>query len=139
MFNKKMFKKLFTNGTVGFFVFQAQKCLAQIKNPALEGNLGQPEAAADGTSFTSQVMVFWNGIIILGGFALLLNLVVASVEWITAGGDSSKIEKSKNVVIQSIIGMVILTSAFVVVKFLNELLFPETNLLNPTIPTPDGS
>jgi hypothetical protein len=125
--------------TFGFLTlfFQAKNFVfAQITNPAIAPSLGSDENARNGKGFTDQIMVFWNGIIILGGFALLLNLIVASIEWITAGGDSSKIEKSRNVIIQSIIGMVILTSAFVIVKYLNQLLFPETDLLNPVIPGP---
>ena len=120
-----------------FINIQSPKISAQINNPAINNAIGEYEKVKDGKAFTNQVMVFWNGIIILGGLALLLNIIIASIQWITAGGDSGKIEKSRDVVIQSIIGMVILTSAFVIIKFLNNLLFPETNLLNPVIPSPE--
>ncbi len=49
--------------------------------------------------------------ITVAGIILFANFVLASIEWISAGGDSGKIDKAKARLTQSVVGLIILISA----------------------------
>lgn len=122
--------------SVGVVVFPSI-ALAQITNPAI-GNLGNSAAAAEtGSTFTRYFVTIWRALIFLGGLALLFNLINGAIDWITAAGDSGKIQKGRDKILQSVIGMIILASSFVFVSFISQLLF-NFDLLNLTIPTASG-
>lgn len=107
-----------------------------ITNPAI-GNLGNsPTQAATGTTFVRYVILIWQAIITVGGLTVLLMFVWGAIEWISAGGDSGKIEKARNKMTQAVIGMIILTASFTIIGFISGLFFPTFNLLELTFPTP---
>lgn len=123
---------------------------AQVVNPSI-GDLGgatangTADAAAvnsvrSGSTFTRMFILLWRAIITVGGLALLLYLVWGAVEWITAGGDSGKIQKARDKMIQSVIGMIILASSFIIVRTINTLFFGTTefNLLQLSLPMLGG-
>ena len=102
-----------------------------ITNPVI-GNLGNdPEAAKKGTLSTGYFVDIWNTIISVGGLVVIVMFLWGALEWITAGGDSGKIEKARNRIMQSIIGLIILVSSFVILGFISQLFFGEEfSLLN---------
>lgn len=107
-----------------------------ITNPAI-GNLGSsPTRAASGSIFVGYIILIWRAIITVGGLTVLLMFVWGAVEWITAGGDTSKIEKARNRMTQAVIGMIVLTASFTIIGFISTLFFPTFNLLELTFPTP---
>ncbi len=53
-----------------------------------------------------------SAILIVGGLAFLLYLLMGGFTWITAGGDKSKVESARNMITQGIIGIAILASVF---------------------------
>jgi len=110
-----------------------QKVAAQITNPAVAGPLGNnAEAAASGKSFTIYFVQLWQAAIAVGGLAVLFFFVWGAVEWITAGGDSGKIEKARDKITQSVIGMVILVASFTIIGVINTIFFGDSiNLLAP--------
>lgn len=99
-----------------------QTLLAQITNPAV------PALAAMGGSGNSGVVganilgryiaILIVTSISLGGLAVLLYLVLASIQWITAGGDSGKIDKAKTRITQALVGLAILFSVTAIVTFI---------------------
>lgn len=126
-------KKLITPLLLGLFALSTHPVAAQITNPAI-GDLGnKPGEAASGATFTSYFVRIWQAIITVGGLAVLLYFVWGGIEWITAGGDSGKIEKARNKITQSVIGMIILAGSFAIIGLINTLFFGnDFNLLNPT-------
>lgn len=106
--------------------------LAQITNPAIPA---LQEFQGDSGTFGATVLGQYLAILIqtsavLGGLAVLLYMVMGSLQWITAGGDSGKIEKARNRILQGIIGLAILVSVVGIATFLGpvfglDLLRPE--------------
>ncbi len=113
---------------INFLVTKAQ---AAITNPAV-GTLGEDAAAAaDGTLFTGYFLRIWNAIYMIGGLLVLINFLWGAVTWITGGGDSAKIQKARDRMIQSVIGLIILVSSFALIGFINMLFFgADFNILN---------
>lgn len=54
--------------------------------------------------------------------SLLLMLVWGGLEWITAGGDKSKLESARSRIMQSIIGVVVLASAVAIFSLMQQIL-----------------
>lgn len=116
----------------------AQTSGTGITNP-ITGTLGDdPEKAASGETFVSYFVDLWGTIISIGGLIVLIMFLWGGLEWITAGGDASKIEKARNRIMQSVLGLLILVSSFVIIGFVSQLFFGEEfSLLNLTF-TPAG-
>ena len=60
--------------------------------------------------------------IVVAALILLFNLIFAGFEWLSSGGDSSKIEKARTRMTQSIIGFVILFAVIAIFTFIQDLL-----------------
>ncbi len=108
-----------------------QSIQAQIQNPVI-GNLGTSTASAeDGKLFTVYLISIWNSVISLGAIAVLIYFIWGAFEWLSAGGDSGKTEKARSRISNAIIGLLILTSTFVIVNFISALFFGDSfNILN---------
>lgn len=116
---------------LGLFSTAKTSVHAQITNPAI-GELGNnAEEAVSGQTFVRYFVDLWNTVITIGGFIVLIMFLWGALEWIVAGGDSGKIEKARNKITQSIIGLLILVSSFVIIGFISQLFFGEEfSLLN---------
>ena len=60
--------------------------------------------------------------LVVGAIALLLFLVWGAIEWITAGGDSGKIEKARTRITQSIVGILVLSSVIAIFMVVQNIL-----------------
>lgn len=108
-----------------------------IINPVIGPELSDPEQAQTGATFAKMFVYFWNVIIVIGAIVVLVNFIQAALEWVTAGGDSSKITKARDKMLQSFIGLAILVFSFVLINFVGDLLFGDSfQLLNFTLPNP---
>lgn len=125
---------------IGLLVLTTHPAFADITNNAI-GTLGNSAAAAEsGATFTGYFITLWRVLIFVGGLALLFNFINGSLEWIMAGGESGKIQKGRDKIIQSVIGMVILAMSFVIIGFVGQLFFGSNfDLLNLTVPTAAGN
>lgn len=116
---------------------------AQITNPAIgelggnTGNIGyNPNSgsisnAKSGSMLLNHFVRYWGVAISLGAVILLGMLVMGGIEWISAGGDKGKLEKARSRITQSIIGMFILATSFILIGFISSMLFGDNlNLLN---------
>ncbi len=119
---------------VGFFAYLPGAVFAQgIVNSAI-GKLGaSPQEAESGVTFTGYFVTMWRALIFIGVLALLFNLLNGGLDWILAAGDSSKIQKGRDKMVQSVIGMVILAGSFIIISYVSSLFF-NFDLLNITIP-----
>ena len=116
-------------------VDQAQ---AQISNPAIDPAFGDDiDNAKSGLIFVTYFIYIWNAVMVVGGLMVLVFFIQAAIEWITAGGDSGKIQKARDRMIQSVIGLFLLVFSFVIINFISNLLFGGTgfNILNLSLPS----
>jgi hypothetical protein len=135
-------KKITTLGlTIATFFTTTVQTFAQgITNPVIGGLGDDAEKAKSGELFTSYFVDIWNAVITVGGLIVLVMFLWGAIEWITAGGDSSKIEKARDRILQSLIGLIILVSSFVIIGFISQLLFGEEfSLLNLSFSSPDAA
>ena len=79
--------------------------------------------------------LFLNILIVGGGIYALFNFILAGYIFLSAGGDSKKIEQAWAKIYQSVIGLVFMAGAFALAAIFGLLIFgdPEA-ILNPTIP-----
>jgi preprotein translocase subunit SecG len=104
----------------------SQKTLAQAYN--FLDNSGVKDTAA-GTGQTSQKLfnspdsitsgigLIINSALGLLGVIFLILTIYAGVLWMTAGGEESQVDKSKKILTASIIGLVIVLSAYAITTF----------------------
>lgn len=117
--------------------FHRAAAFTGITNPSVEGALGNDRTGAEsGATFVAYFIYIWNALMVVGGLVLLLYFIQAAIEWITAGGDSGKITKARDRMIQSTIGFFILVFSFVIVNYVSSLLFGGSfNILNLSLPS----
>lgn len=73
---------------------------------------------------------------VIGGIYMIVQFIIAGYGYISANGDPKKIEASWTKIWQSMIGLVIIASAFVLAAFVGRI--TGINILNPTIVGPNG-
>ncbi len=109
--------------------------LAQITNPAI-GNLSDAEEAESGTLFVRIFIQLWNVIITIGGIIVIVMFLWGAIEWITAGGDSGKIQSAQKRLTHAALGLFILVMSFAIIEYISYIFFEgEFNILNLTLPT----
>jgi hypothetical protein len=115
--------------------------LLAFNNPVIGKTLGNsPKEAADGVTFVKYFVDIWNAFITVGAIMVLINFLWGAFEWISAGGDSSKVEKGRNRITQSMIGLLILVSSFVIIGFVSDLFFGDDfNILQLKFNEPGGA
>lgn len=111
-----------------------------IKNP-VTGEFGNDAAAASsGATFVTFFILIWRALITIGSLAVLIFFLWGALEWIMAGGDTGKMQKARDKITQSVIGLVILVSSFTIIAFISQLFFGEEfNMLQLTFPTPESA
>ncbi|NCN07055.1 MAG: hypothetical protein GW762_04685 [Candidatus Pacebacteria bacterium] len=130
--------------TVSLFAFSPTKALASINNPVLTPDLGgtqeSSETATDGSIFVGYMVSLWETAINIGGLLVLFYFIWGSIEWITAGGDSGKLEKARLRMMHAVVGLLILVSSFVILGYISTALFGESfSILNLSFPTPNST
>lgn len=71
-------------------------------------------------------------VFIFAGIVSFFYLLLGGVNWINAGGDKEAIEKSRRRIVQSIVGLVIVFSVYVITKIIEHVF--QINLLAGTLP-----
>jgi len=109
-----------------------------LSNPALQGTLGNNAAeASTGSTFLSYFITLWRALITVGALVVIVMFLWGAIEWISAGGDSAKVQKARDKMTQAIVGLIILVGSFVIIGFIGKLFFGDSfDILNLTIPTP---
>lgn len=71
---------------------------------------------------------------IVAGVYALFNIVIAGIEFINAGGDAKSVTKAWNRIWQSLLGLVIIVSSFLIAAIIGIILFGDpTYILNPKL------
>lgn len=66
---------------------------------------------------------------IVAGLYFLINFAIAAINWLGAGGDSGKVQKARDNIVQSIVGLLIVVAAYAIVGLIGSLL--GLDILNP--------
>ena len=134
--NIKKITSLLLGGKV-FFSLLVSK-VAAITNPVIGEKLGaNPDEAASGATFVYYFVIIWQAFVTIGALMVLIYFLWGAIEWISAGGDSSKVEKARNRITHAIIGIIILVSSFVIIGFISSIFFgDEFSILNFQFTTP---
>lgn len=134
---KKLKKSFLFYLTILFSMFiSAKSVFAQeysgLKNPVIGEALGSnPDAAKSGEIFVNYFITIWNVVISIGGLIVLVFFAWGSIEWITAEGDATKIQKARARMTQAVIGLVLLVSSFTIISFISYLFFGDNfSILN---------
>jgi cytochrome bd-type quinol oxidase subunit 2 len=89
---------------------------------------------AGGTQIEAIFTQVFGFLTIAAGIAFLIYFVIGGITWISAGGDSSNIEKAKKMMTNAVIGMVVIASAFAITWIVGKVLgfdiLDITKLLN---------
>jgi len=100
---------------------------AAITNPAISEELGsKPLEAASGATFVSIISMALSAAMLVAALLLLLYLVYAGIKWITAGGDSAKTGKARDMITQAIIGIVVLSASLAIFMAVQNFLGIDT-------------
>lgn len=83
---------------------------------------GIPSGGFD-TSGISVIQVALTILFVLADVAALAFVILAGIQWIISGGDKQKIQAARNRLIYSIIGLIVITLSFFIVKVVTDLIF----------------
>lgn len=78
----------------------------------IRGNLPEGGSAAVQTNLGALIASFIGALILVGGIATLVYMMIGAVQWITAGGDKGKIDKARDKITQSVVGLGVLAGTF---------------------------
>src|SRR5688572_15356673 len=89
--------------------------------------------SASGVNAFSNLEILVSNIIglltVLGGLFFVFFFVLAAFQWITAGGDSGKIEKARGQMTQGILGLVVLVASYGIIGLIGSIV--GIRLLSP--------
>ncbi len=126
-------------------LFSAFLALSVLIVRAIPGN-AQIDAASTGLQSSAQtagygatpvdVPVVIGRIINIGigilGLLLFLYIIYGGFLWMTAAGDSGKIEKAQGMIFNAVIGVLVVLSAYAIANFIiNQLTNQQSGILNP--------
>ncbi|MBP7768519.1 hypothetical protein KA082_01665 [Candidatus Woesebacteria bacterium] len=114
-------------------VYIAQR-LAQF-GPGLEPPVDTPlsRGVDQGTTALTSLEAFISQILgiltVVSSTLFVVNFMLAAVSWVTAGGDSGKIQKARDAMIQNTIGLIIVVGAYAIIGLVGSVV--GLDLLNP--------
>ena len=93
--------------------------------------------AASEVSFVEWIIKILNGVLVISALLVLLYLLWGAISWITAAGDSNKIQAARDRMTQAIIGLVVLAGTLALFMLLQKFLGIEAfNFTGGTTYTP---
>lgn len=101
----------------------------EIVNNALPSLIGD-KTPAQGLAF--YIATLWKAVVTVGGVAFLIFLIWGGVEWLTAGGDKSRVETGQKMISNAFIGLAILIGSYAIAYFIEGAF--KINILQPIFP-----
>jgi hypothetical protein len=93
-------------------------------SPLVEGAAEDP--AGNLELIISNILGFFT---IVGGIFFIVYFLMASIQWITSGGDSSKLDSARNRMIHGVLGLTLLVAAYGIIGIVGSLI--GVDILNP--------
>lgn len=86
--------------------------LLQFAQKVDAGSVGIPTGSGDALLHNGLNLVYF-----LAGLVSVIVIIVAGIMYTTSSGDSSRVTRAKNLLTYSIVGLVVVLSAFVITNF----------------------
>lgn len=87
------------------------------------------DLAAAGAAVEKVFSVLLGLLTIIGGLWFMIQFVVGGLNWISAGGDSKKLEEARNRITSGLIGLIIIVAAWAIIGIAGTIL--GLDILNP--------
>ena len=132
-----LMKKLLTAASsLGLFLATASPVLADL-DFSVRPARGTVNADTSPGAIITFVVAF---IIIIAVLAALVMIVIGSLQWITSGGDKTKVDAARNHIISAVIGLVVIALSFVIINVVMQALGigSLTNIHLQTLPDISG-
>jgi hypothetical protein len=97
------------------------KLLAQLHNPVLPNIIGggdHPDYTKGGSALGSLVSSLVGALFIAGFLLAFFFLLQGGLTWITSGGDKTKLEKARDIITNSIIGIIVVGASYAIATLL---------------------
>jgi hypothetical protein len=92
--------------------------LAQLRNPVLPpsigGSKGSNAVGTGGTALGGLLSGVVGALFVAGFLLAFLTLILGGVNWITAGGDKSKLEASRTQITNAVVGLIIVGASYAI-------------------------
>lgn len=98
----------------------------QSQSPLTEGAETDPGANLE--LILSNVLGFFT---VIGALFFIVYFLMASIEWITSGGDTGKVTSARNKMMQGVLGLVVLVAAYGIIGLIGTLV--GIDILNPAL------
>ena len=98
----------------------------EIVNTSLPTNI---QAMSPATGLAFYISVLWRSVVTLGGVAFIIFLIWGGIEWLTAGGDKTRVETAQKMISNAVIGLVVLVASYAIALFFQNAL--KINILAP--------
>ena len=102
------------------------------------GQISPPPGVSNYGNYDVGLMSFGNNIlklmIVIAGLYAFINIIVAGYDFLSAGGDSKKLEGAWGKIWQSLIGLALIAGSFVLAAIFGWLIFKDpTAILSPKL------
>jgi hypothetical protein len=77
------------------------------------------------TTIGAYITSLLSAVMVIGTLMLLMYLLWGGIEWISAGGDSGKIQKARDKITQSVIGLIVLASTLAIFSLVQQFVGVE--------------
>ncbi len=101
----------------------------EITNNALPAAIS---AKGPGVGLAFYIASLWKAVITVGGLAFIIYLVWGGIEYLTSGGDKTKIADATTKITSSVIGVAILVASYAITLFIQGVF--KINILAPIFP-----
>jgi hypothetical protein len=75
-------------------------------------------------------------VIIISGILVFVFLVWGGIEWLTSGGDKTKVENARNRIVSALVGLAIIAASWALVRIIAYFFGVDAGLSTFTIPKP---
>ncbi len=75
-------------------------------------------------------------VIIVSGILVFVFLVWGGIEWLTSGGDKTKVESARNRIVSALVGLAIIAASWALVRIIAYFFGVDAGLSTFTIPKP---
>ena len=125
VFMKKILVKLFLIIFLVFLIWPLTTSAVDSVNPLANLKGATPDLLQKGNIYqvTGQVV---QGVLGFIGVLFIVMIIYGGFVWMTAGGDSGKVQKAKDTIIKATIGIVIILSSYIIVFYIISKLYQQT-------------
>ena len=122
---KKILVKLFLIIFLVFLIWPLTTSAVDSVNPLANLKGATPDLLQKGNIYqvTGQVV---QGVLGFIGVLFIVMIIYGGFVWMTAGGDSGKVQKAKDTIIKATIGIVIILSSYIIVFYIISKLYQQT-------------